>query len=152
MAPGSPGLLALHLLYIILRVGSTRLSTFYGRILTQGGFSLLDAMQTYYYLLASQKFLLEDEPLDEVLRERRRHYQEQEKAIDFWLVKQPAFLESEGFGDVKSRCPQPAAAVISTDKTLITWLKLRLEYVLIGEFKAPTATLPDPLASLETVA
>jgi hypothetical protein len=108
-------------------------------------------MQTYYYLLASQKFLLEEEPLDEVLRERRRHYQEQEKEIDFWLVKQPAFLEAEGFADVKARCPQPAVAIISTDKTLITWLKLRLEYVITGEFQAPTAALPDPLASLEAV-
>ena len=109
------------------------------------------SMQTYYYLVASQKFLTEDEPLDEVLRERRRHYQEQERELDFWLVKQPAFLESDGFGDVKSRCPQPAAAVISTDKTLITWLKLRLEYVITGEFKAPTEMLPDPIASLEPV-
>jgi len=109
-------------------------------------------MQTYYYLAASQKFLLEDEPLDEVLRERRRHYQEQEKEIDFWLVKQPAFLDSEGFSEIKRRCPQPAAAVISTDKTVITWLKLRLEYVITGEFQAPSPTLPDPLASLETVA
>jgi hypothetical protein len=108
-------------------------------------------MQTYYYLLASQKFLLEDEPLDEVLKERRRHYQEQEREIDFWLVKQPAFLASDGFGDIKARVPQPAAAVISTDKTVITWLKLRLEYVLTGEFKAPTDTIPDPLASLEAV-
>lgn len=108
-------------------------------------------MQTYYYLLASQKFLIDEEPLEEVLNERRRYYQEQEKVIDFWFVKQPAFLESDGFGDVKNRCPQPAAAVISTDKTLITWLKLRLEYVITGEFKAPTATLPDPLASLEAV-
>jgi hypothetical protein len=109
-------------------------------------------MQTYYYLAASQKFLLEDEPLDEVLRERRRHYQEQEKEIDFWLVKQPAFLDSEGFSEIKSRCPQPAAAVISTDKTVITWLKLRLEYVITGEFQAPSPTVPDPLASLEPVA
>ncbi|MEM0979878.1 MAG: MgPME-cyclase complex family protein, partial [Cyanobacteria bacterium P01_H01_bin.58] len=46
-------------------------------------------MQTYYYLLASQKFLLEDEPLEEVLRERHRYYQEQEKEVDFWLIKQP---------------------------------------------------------------
>jgi len=106
-------------------------------------------MQTYYYLVASQKFLTEDEPLEEVLQERRRHYQEQEREVDFWLVQQPAFLESDGLGDIKSRCPQPAAAVISTDKTLITWLKLRLEYVITGEFKAPSATLPDPLASLE---
>jgi hypothetical protein len=108
-------------------------------------------MQTYYYLLASQKFLLEEEPLDEVLRERRRHYQEQEKEIDFWLVKQPAFLETDGFAEVKARCPQPSVAIISTDQTLITWLKLRLEYVITGEFQAPTEALPDPLASLEAV-
>ena len=108
-------------------------------------------MQTYYYLLASQKFLLEEEPLEEVLRERRRHYQEQEKEIDFWLVKQPAFLETENFAEVKARCPQPAVAIIATDKTLITWLKLRLEYVITGEFQAPTEGLPEPLASLEAV-
>ncbi|MEM6837752.1 MAG: MgPME-cyclase complex family protein [Cyanobacteria bacterium P01_C01_bin.120] len=107
-------------------------------------------MQTYYYVLASQKFLLEEEPLDEVLRERRRYYQEKEKKVDFWLVKQPAFLESEEFSDVKSRCPQPAAAVIATDKSIITWLKLRMEYVLTGQFQAPSDAIPDPLASLET--
>lgn len=108
-------------------------------------------MQTYYYVLASQTFLLEDEPLEEVLRERRRHYQEQEKEIDFWLVKQPAFLQSPDFAAVRDRCPQPAAAVISTDKTLTTWLKLRLEYVLTGSFTAPSDTIPEPLASLEAV-
>lgn len=108
-------------------------------------------MQTYYYVLASQKFLLEEEPLDEVLRERRRHYQEQEKPIDFWLIKQPAFLETPDFREVKARCPQPAAAVISTDKTFITWLKLRLEYIITGEFTAPSDSIPQPLASLEAV-
>ncbi|MEL6382762.1 MAG: MgPME-cyclase complex family protein [Cyanobacteria bacterium J06626_18] len=109
-------------------------------------------MQTYYYVLASQKFLLEEEPLDEVLRERHRHYQEQEREIDFWLIKQPAFLEAAEFSDIKSRCPQPAAAIISTDKTFITWLKLRLEYILTGEFTAPSEGIPEPLASLETAA
>lgn len=108
-------------------------------------------MQTYYYLLASQRFLLDEEPLEEVLRERRRHYQEQEKEIDFWLLKQPAFLESPEFSDIKKRCPQPAAAIVSTDQTLITWLKLRTEYVITGEFNAPTDAIPSPLASLETV-
>ena len=51
-------------------------------------------MQTYYYVLASQSFLIEEEPIEEVLRERTRNYHEQEKEIDFWLVKQPAFLEA----------------------------------------------------------
>jgi hypothetical protein len=108
-------------------------------------------MTTYYYAVASAKFLLEEEPLEEVLKERRRHYQEQEQEIDFWLVKSPAFLEAPELAEVKARCPQPAAALVSTNKTFITWLKLRLEYVATGEFEAPTETIPDPLASLSSV-
>ena len=106
-------------------------------------------MQTYYYVLASQRFLLEEEDLDEVFKERTRNYKEQEKPIDFWLVKQPAFLETSAMAQVKAKCPQPSAAIISTDPKFITWLKLRLEYVLTGEFQAPSATIPDALASLQ---
>ncbi len=109
-------------------------------------------MQTYYYVLASQKFLLEEEPFEEVLQERVRNYQEQKKEIDFWLVKQPAFLEAPEFAEIKAKCPQPAAAVISTNSQFITWLKLRLEYVIKGEFQAPSESIPEPLASLEQVA
>lgn len=109
-------------------------------------------MATYYYALASQRFLLEEEPTDEVLKERTRHYHENEKEIDFWLVKQPAFLAAPEMATIKAQCPQPAAAIISTNPEFITWLKLRLEYVLTGEFTAPSDTIPDPLASLASVA
>jgi hypothetical protein len=109
-------------------------------------------MTTYYYAVASQKFLLEEEPIEEVLKERRRYYQEQEQAIDFWLVKSPAFLEAPELASVKAHCPQPAVALVSTSKQFIIWLKLRFEYVATGEFEAPSASIPDPLASLETVA
>lgn len=109
-------------------------------------------MQTYYYILASQKFLLQEEPIDEVLKERTRYYHEQEKQIDFWLVKQPAFLEAPQLAKVKAECPQPAVAIISTNPQFITWLKLRLEYVITGEFQAPSETIPNPLASLASVA
>lgn len=109
-------------------------------------------MTTYYYILASQRFLLEEEPLDEVLKERVRYYQEKGKEIDFWLVKQPAFLEAPDMAEAKAKCPQPAAALISTNEQFITWLKLRLEYVFKGQFEAPSDNIPDPLASLETVA
>ncbi len=108
-------------------------------------------MQTYYYVLASQRFLIEEEPIAEVLKERTRHYHEQEKEIDFWLVKQPAFLESQEMAQIKAKCPQPAAAIISTNSQFITWLKLRLEYVITGEFQAPSETIPDALASLTSV-
>jgi len=105
-------------------------------------------MTTYYYALASQKFLLEDEPFEEVLKERKRHYQEQEKVSDFWFILNPAFLESPDLAAVKASCPQPAAAIVSTDKRFITWLKLRLEYVATGEFTVPLVGVSDPLASL----
>lgn len=108
-------------------------------------------MQNYYYVLASQRFLLEEEPLDEVLKERTRNYHEQEKEIDFWLVKQPAFLEAPEMAAIKSQCPQPSVAVISTNSQFITWLKLRLEFVLSGEFQAPCQSIPNPLASLASV-
>ncbi|MFM7424032.1 MAG: MgPME-cyclase complex family protein [Elainella sp.] len=105
-------------------------------------------MQTYYYLLASQRYILEEEPTAEVLKERTRYYQEQEKEVDFWLIHQPAFLEAPEFAAIKAKCPQPAVSIVSTNSQFITWLKLRLEYVLTGEFQAPSATIPDPLASL----
>jgi len=106
-------------------------------------------MTTYYYAIASEKFLLEEEPFEEVLRERQRYYHEQEKPLDFWLIKQPAFLAAPEFADLRARCPQPAAAVVSTNQTFITWLKLRLDHVATGEFEAPSPSIADPLASLE---
>lgn len=108
-------------------------------------------MQTYYYVLASQRFMSE-EPLEEVLKERTRHYQEQEKEIDFWLVHQPAFLEAPELASVKAKCPQPASAIISTNPQFIIWLKLRLEFVLTGEFQAPSENISQPLASLAPAA
>lgn len=107
-------------------------------------------MATYHYILASEKFLTEEEPLEEVLKERHRHYAERNQTIDFWLVRQPAFLDAPEFTSLKAQCPQPAAAIISTNPQFITWLKLRLEFVLQGSFEAPTAAIADPLASLVT--
>ncbi len=107
-------------------------------------------MTTYYYVAASRKFLLEEEPFEEVLKERVRYYQEQEKEIDFWIVEQPAFLDAPEMADVKVKCPQPAAAIITTNASFMNWLKLRLEYVATGQFEAPSASIPDPLASLAT--
>ena len=107
-------------------------------------------MTTYYYVAASQKFLLEEEPFEEVIEERIRNYKERGQEIDFWFIKQPAFLEAPEMSDAKAKIPQPSAAVVTTNKQLATWLKLRLEYVLTGEFTAPSETIPEPLKALET--
>jgi len=106
-------------------------------------------MSTYFFVAASEAFLIEEEPLDEVLRERVRNYGEQGKAIDFWLVKRPAFLDAPELASQVAAVPRPAAAVVSTDEKFITFLKLRLEFVVQGRFEAPSASIPDALASVE---
>lgn len=105
-------------------------------------------MTTYYYVLASQKFLLEEEPFEEVLKERRRNYAENNQEIDFWQVIQPAFLNAPELAEVKAKAPEKNIAIITTNKSFSVWLKLRLEYVLTGEFTAPSESIPDPLASV----
>jgi hypothetical protein len=104
-------------------------------------------MSSYHFVAASEAFLCEEEPLEEVLRERVRHYGEQGKEIDFWLVRRPAFLAAPELASLATAVPRPAAAVVSTDETFITFLKLRLEFVARGQFEAPSASIPDALAS-----
>ena len=104
-------------------------------------------MTQFHFVAASERFLTEEEPLDEVLRERRRNYAENGKDIDFWLVRQPAFLSSPQLAELNQRIPKPAAAVVSSDASFITFLKLRLEYVVTGQFEAPSKEIQEPLAS-----
>lgn len=103
-------------------------------------------MSTYYFVAASEAFLTKEEPLEEVLSERRRNYAENNKEIDFWLISNPTFLDSSQFANQAASVPRPAAAVISTDRSFIDFMKLRLEFVFKGEFEAPSAAIPDPLA------
>ncbi|MEN9219597.1 MAG: DUF2488 family protein [Thermostichales cyanobacterium GMQP_bins_62] len=103
--------------------------------------------QTYYFVAASQSFL-ESEPLQEVLEERTRHYQEHNRPIDFFYVTRPAFLGDPSFRELHQRLEEPVAAVVSTDAGFIRWLKVRLTFVESGQFQAPTPTIPDPLASV----
>lgn len=104
-------------------------------------------MTTYHFVAASERFLCEEEPLEEVLRERVRNYGETGKAIDFWLVRRPAFLDAPELAPQVASVPRPAAAVVSTDEKFITFLKLRLEFVAQGRFEAPSGSIGDPLAS-----
>ena len=104
---------------------------------------------TYHFVAASERFLCEEEPLEEVLRERARNYGEKRKPIDFWLVRRPAFLDSRPLRTTSGTIPRPAAAVVSTDATFIDFMKLRLEWVARGSFEAPSPDIPNALAPLE---
>jgi hypothetical protein len=63
-------------------------------------------MTTYHFVAASETFLTVDEPLEEVLKERRRHYAETNREIDFWLVRRPCVSSSIRAG----RVGQPSAS------------------------------------------
>ncbi len=101
-------------------------------------------MKTYYFVAASEKFLTVEEPLEEILKERERNYKENNKEKDFWLLKKPSFLQTNQFVNLKAKIPSPPAAILSTDKKFITFLKLRLEFVAVGEFEFPNAEITDP--------
>ena len=101
-------------------------------------------MTTYFFVAASEKFLTVEEPLEEILKERERNYKENNKEIDFWLLKKPSFLQTKQFINLTAKIPAPPAAVLSTDKKFITFLKLRLEFVAVGEFECPNAEIIDP--------
>ena len=102
-------------------------------------------MKTYFFVAASEKFLTVEEPIEEILKERMRNYKENNKEIDFWLLKNPSFLQITQFVDLKAKIPSTPAVVLSTDKKFITFLKLRLEFVGVGEFECPSAEITDPL-------
>ena len=102
-------------------------------------------MKKYFFVAASEKFLTIEEPLEEILKERRRNYKENNKEIDFWLLKKPLFLKSEQFKDLYQKIPMPQAAVVSTDEKFIIFLKLRMEFVASGEFEGPNSDINDPL-------
>jgi hypothetical protein len=101
-------------------------------------------MTKYFFVAASEKFLTIEEPLEEILKERIRNYKENNKEIDFWLLKNPSFLQTTQFSDLRGKIPSPPAVVLSTDKKFITFLKLRLEFVAVGEFEFPNAEITDP--------
>ena len=101
-------------------------------------------MTRYYFVAASEKFLTVEEPLEEILKERERNYKENNKEIDFCLLKNPSFLKTTQFVEITAKIPSPPAVVLSTDKKLITFLKLRLEFVAVGEFESPNAEINDP--------
>jgi len=101
-------------------------------------------MKKYYFVAASEKFLTVEEPLEEILKERERNYKENKKEKDFWLLKNPSFLQTPQFVDLKVKIPSPPAAVLSSDKKFITFLKLRLEFGAVGEFESPNAEITDP--------
>lgn len=106
----------------------------------------------YYFVIGSSKFLLKNEPLEEMLRERAQFLKREKKPITFWLVKSPKFLHSSQLSGMKNKLLEAGlsevelTAIVSLDQTFITWLKLRLQNVGEGSFTTGE-DISSPLAS-----
>lgn len=108
----------------------------------------------YHFVIGSSKFLLKNEPLEEMLRERAQFLRREKKPITFWVIKSPKFLKSPQFTDLKSKIVEAGlsevelTAIISVDQTFTTWLKLRLQNVGWGDFMTGDGEdISSPLAS-----
>nr|QCI08850.1 hypothetical protein [Wrangelia sp.] len=93
-------------------------------------------MYNYYFVLASENFLLNEEPLEEILRERFSHYKTFNKDIDFWLVRKPNFIDIADIENFTQKIDHSYAAIVSLDQKFIQWLKLRIGFVVLGSFKS----------------
>ena len=101
----------------------------------------------YFYILMAQKDLLENEVIEELLRERASAYLLQNKRNDFWVLLSPKFVKEEFFKSqilktnfyqqkkntivVSENDLNPSefyAAIVSSNKEFITWMSLRLGY------------------------
>nr|YP_009298015.1 hypothetical protein Plocam_117 [Plocamium cartilagineum]AOM67953.1 hypothetical protein Plocam_117 [Plocamium cartilagineum] len=93
-------------------------------------------MYNYYFAVASRNFLINEEPIEEILRERTSYYKSINKDIDFWFISNPTFIHSPKIQDIHKKLNGSSAAIISFDKNFIQWLKLRIGFVIIGDFKS----------------
>lgn len=79
-------------------------------------------LQTWYALVASAESMLNDvqnEQFPEQLREKKRFYGEKNKEIDFFLVSEPAWLDTK-FPKEAKQVKRPSIALVSPDKIWIT--------------------------------
>jgi hypothetical protein len=91
----------------------------------------------------SQIDMLENQVLEEILRERANYYFSKNKNIDFWLLISPNFLklndlsenikQTNFYKQQKSKISSENqkdyySCIVSLDKEFILWLQLRLGY------------------------
>nr|YP_009394465.1 hypothetical protein [Vertebrata thuyoides]ARW63027.1 hypothetical protein [Vertebrata thuyoides] len=100
-------------------------------------------MYHYHFAVASQTFFLDQEPMEEILRERTNYYISSNKEIDFWFTLNPCFYYDINKSLNKKYTHKSLAAIISLDKDFIQWLKLRVAFVETGSFESNIVFLPE---------
>ena len=102
---------------------------------------------TYHYLVMSQKDLLQNQVIEEILREKSSYYAIQNRIPDYWILISPNFIINEGLGfkikktrffknqsnkilfdSKENKQIEFYASLVSLDKEFMNWVKLRLGY------------------------
>nr|ARW64892.1 hypothetical protein [Polysiphonia sertularioides] len=98
-------------------------------------------MYNYYFAIATKSFLLNQEPIEEILRERVNFYKNSGREIDFWFVLDPEFPHLIDKVNNLEKVRKPLAAIVSLDQEFIKWLKLRVVFIKVGNFKSSSIFL-----------
>lgn len=103
---------------------------------------------SYHYLIMAQKDFLENQCLEEILRERSTYFSIRKKERDFWIILSPTFIYKPSFFEkvattqfynqkkdiLSTNLFDPSdtnnffVSLISLDKEFLNWLQLRLGY------------------------
>ena len=92
---------------------------------------------TYYYIVMTQKNLLKNQVLEELLREKSNNYQINKQQRDFWIINSPNFLKelnltekikNSNFYKNNKDDANYFSCLVSLDKKYIQWIELRLGY------------------------
>ena len=101
----------------------------------------------YHYLIMSQKDLLQNQVIEEILREKSSYYAAQNKIPDYWILISPNFIKEKGlnlklqktrffenqsskivFNSKENKSAEFYASLVSLDQEFMNWVKLRLGY------------------------
>lgn len=102
----------------------------------------------YHYIVMSQKDFLQNQVIEEILREKAAYFNSRKKNPDFWILIDPGFLrETNLLNQIhktkfyfqhlenikcsflgKENPSEFYASLISTDEEFMRWVKLRLGY------------------------
>ena len=91
----------------------------------------------YSYLLMSQSDFLKVQSMEEIFRERANHYKLDNRNQDYWIIMNPSiikdsnyknFLKNTNFYKQKEEQNSSYVAIISTNKSFIQWLALRIGF------------------------
>lgn len=108
----------------------------------------------YYYVVSSKKYLLYQQPIEEVLREKSVYYSLNKKERDFWIlisttapinlnilkqIEQERITFSEKLKKIQNIQKDQFVTIVSTNPKFINWLKLRFTNVLKGKYAIKTS-------------